>query len=93
MFVFLFLCVILNKSIKKIKIKGELMKSDLFRKETVDKITGPEELNAYVKVLNPRIWFILIGIGIALIGLIFFVASTGFPVWDLFFGHTRNLMG
>ena len=63
------------------------MKSDLFRKETVDKITGPEELNAYVKVLNPRIWLILIGIGIALFGLIIFVASTGYPVWDLFFGN------
>ena len=72
---------------------GIIMKSDLFRKETVDKITGPEELNAYVKVLNPRIWLILIGIGIAMFGLIFFVAATGFPIWDLFFGNTVNLMG
>ena len=66
------------------------MKSDLFRKETVDKITGPDELNAYVKVLNPRIWLILIGIGIAIAGLVIFIASTGFPVWDLFFGHTMG---
>jgi len=66
------------------------MKSDLFRKETVDKITGPEELNAYVKVLNPRIWLILIGIGIAIAGLAIFVASTGFPVWDLFFGRSST---
>jgi len=65
------------------------MKSDLFRKETVDKITGPEELNAYIKVFNPRIWLLLAGIGIAIAGLAVFAASTGFPVWDLFFGHTR----
>ena len=64
------------------------MKSDLFRKETVDKITGPEELNAYVKVLNPRIWLILVGIGLAITGLILFVITTGFPVWDLFFGSS-----
>ena len=29
------------------------MKNELFRKETVEKLTGPEDLNAYVKVLNP----------------------------------------
>lgn len=64
------------------------MKSTLFRKEAVDKITSPEDLNAYVKVLNPRIWLILAGIAIAIIGLAVFVASTGYPIWDLFFGNT-----
>jgi len=63
------------------------MKKDLFRKETVDKITGPENLNAYVKVLNPRVWLILLGIAITIGGLVFFTASTGFPIWDLFFGN------
>ena len=63
------------------------MKSDLFRKETVDKITGPEELNAYVKVLNPRIWLILLGLGIAIAGMVVFISTTGYPIWDLFFGN------
>jgi len=62
------------------------VKNDLFRKEAVEKITSPEDLNAYVKVLNPRIWLILAGIIIAIAGLAVFVASTGFPIWDLFFG-------
>ena len=62
------------------------MKKDLFRKESVEKITGPENLNTYIKVLNPRIWLILVGIVIAIAGLVFFVAQTGFPIWDLFFG-------
>jgi len=64
------------------------MKKDLFRKEAVEKITGPEELNAYIKVLNPRIWLILLGIAAAIVGMIIFVVSTGFPVWSLFFGST-----
>jgi hypothetical protein len=63
------------------------MKKDLFRKEAVEKITGPEDLNAYVKVLNPRVWLILAGIAVAIAGLLFFVASTGFPIWELFFGN------
>lgn len=62
------------------------MKNDLFRKEAIEKMTSPEDLNAYVKVLNPRIWLILIGIAIAIFGLVYFTASTGFPIWDMFFG-------
>jgi len=64
------------------------MRSSLFRKEAVEKITGPDDLSAYVKVLNPRVWLILAGIGIAVAGLVFFAVSTGYPVWDLFFGNT-----
>ena len=62
------------------------MKNELFRKESVEKLTGPEDLNTYVKVLNPRIWLILAGIVIAIAGLVVFTASTGFPVMDLLFG-------
>jgi len=65
------------------------MKNELFRKEVVERITGPDELNAYVKVLNPRIWMILLGIIIAIAGLTFFTASTGFPIWELFFGNAE----
>ena len=64
------------------------MKGGLFRKEAVDKISGPEDLNSYVKVLNPRIWLIIAGMVVAVIGLVIFTVSTGFPVWDLFFGNT-----
>ena len=63
------------------------MKNNLFRKEAVEKITGPEDLNSYVKVMNPRVWLILLGIGVAVIGLAGFAVSTGYPVWDLFFGN------
>jgi len=66
------------------------MKGDLFRKEAVDKISSPEDLNSYVRVLNPRIWLILAGIVIAVAGLVVFTASAGYPVWDLFFGTIQN---
>jgi len=63
------------------------MKDNLFRKEAVERITSPEELNAYIKVLNPRVWLILLGVAAAIAGLVVFTASTGFPIWDLFFGN------
>lgn len=63
------------------------MKRDLFRREVVEKMSSPEDLNAYVKVLRPQIWLILLGIAIAVAGLIVFVTSTGFPVWTLLFGE------
>jgi HlyD family secretion protein len=66
------------------------MKTELFRKEAVERITSPEELNAYVKVLNPRVWLILLGIGIAVAGLVVFTVYTGFPIWSLFFGNTAG---
>ena len=65
------------------------MKTELFRKEAVEKITSPEDLNIYIKVLNPRVWLILVGIAAAIAGLVIFTASTGFPIQDLFFGNTQ----
>jgi hypothetical protein len=64
------------------------MKNELFRKEVVEKFTVPEDLNTYIKVLNPRVWLILAGIAIAVLGLAFFAASSGFSIWDLFYGNT-----
>jgi len=66
------------------------MKSDLFRKEAVEKITSPADLNSYIKVLRPRVWLILLGIALAVCGLMLFTASTGFPIWELFFGNMRG---
>ena len=63
------------------------MKSKLFRQEVIDKITGPDNLNTYIKILRPRVWLVLLGIAFAIFGILFFVARTGYPVWDLFFGN------
>jgi hypothetical protein len=31
------------------------------------------------------VWLILAGIAIAVAGMVFFIASTGYPLWELFF--------
>ena len=62
------------------------MKGELFRKEAVERITGPEDMNVYIKVLNPRVWLILVGIAVAVAGVLYFAARTGFPIQDLVFG-------
>jgi hypothetical protein len=66
------------------------MKNELFRKEAVERIASPEELNTYVKVLSPRVWLILLGVALAAFGLVIFAVSTDFPVWDLFFGGSQT---
>ena len=35
------------------------MKEGLFRKKNLDRISSPEQLNDYIKVSNPSVWFII----------------------------------
>ena len=35
------------------------MSEKLFRKQSLDKVTSPEQLNDYVRVSNPGVWMIL----------------------------------
>lgn len=46
------------------------MDNEIFRKKSMEKISSPEELNAYLKVTSPRTWFILCSIIIFLVGLL-----------------------
>ncbi len=46
-------------------------KSSIFRKETLERISSPEQLTDYLRVTNPGIWIVLAGIVILLVG--FFV--------------------
>lgn len=46
------------------------MNNDLFRKESLNNISSPEQLNDYIKVSNPSIWLILISICILLISFL-----------------------
>ena len=41
----------------------------LFRKETIDRISSPEDLTDYLKVTNPGIWIVLIAVIVLLGGL------------------------
>lgn len=42
----------------------------IFRQKSVDRVSSPEELDKYLKVTSPRVWVVLIGIIIILIGVI-----------------------
>ena len=42
----------------------------IFRQKSVDRVSSPEELDKYLKVTSPRVWVVLIGIIIILVGVI-----------------------
>lgn len=43
--------------------------SNLFRKKSLDRISSPEQLNAYVRVSTPSVWLLLVAIIILLLGV------------------------
>ncbi|MGN0813931.1 MAG: hypothetical protein ACI4MH_01710 [Candidatus Coproplasma sp.] len=45
------------------------MNNKIFRKESVDRMSSPEQLNDYIKVTNPGVWMALAAIAILLIGI------------------------
>ena len=56
------------------------MSEKLFRKQSLDKVTSPEQLNDYVRVSNPGVWMILAAVIILLAGVC---------VWGVF-GHMES---
>lgn len=46
-------------------------KNSIFRKDALDKVTSPEELDRYLTVTRPGVWFVLIALIVLLAG--FFV--------------------
>ena len=51
--------------------------SNLFRKKSLERISSPEQLNAYIRVSTPSVWMLLAAIVILLVGVC---------VWGVF-GH------
>ena len=43
--------------------------SKLFRQKSLDRISSPEQLNAYIRVSTPSVWLLLTAIVILLIGV------------------------
>ena len=43
--------------------------SNLYRKKSLERISSPEQLNAYIRVLNPSVWVLLAAIVVLLIGV------------------------
>ena len=44
--------------------------SSLFRKESVESIQSPEQLNDYMRVTNPSVWVVLIAVIVLLAGML-----------------------
>ena len=42
--------------------------AELFRKQSMEKIASPDDLNDYIRISEPAVWIILTGIGLLLTG-------------------------
>lgn len=45
------------------------MSEQLFRKKSIERVSSPEQLDAYTRVANPSIWMVLIAIVVLLVGV------------------------
>lgn len=45
------------------------MNEQLFRKKSIDRVSSPEQLDAYLRVANPGVWMVLIAIALLLVGV------------------------
>ena len=45
------------------------MNEQLFRKKSIDRVSSPEQLDAYIRVANPGVWLVLIAIVALLVGV------------------------
>lgn len=45
------------------------MNEQLFRKKSIDRVSSPEQLDAYIRVANPSVWLVLIAIAVLLVGV------------------------
>jgi len=45
------------------------MNEQLFRKKSIDRVSSPEQLDAYLRVANPGVWMVLIAIVVLLAGV------------------------
>ena len=62
------------------------MKNDLFRKDAVDRVTSPDQLNDYIKVVPTGVWFALAAVILALVAMILFLTTTDLNLLALIFG-------
>ena len=46
------------------------MEESLFRKDSMDRISSPEQLNDYLHVTNPTVWVVLAAVIILLAGML-----------------------
>ena len=45
-------------------------KSSIFREKSMDRVSGPESLNDYIRVTSPSVWITLLALLVLLAGLL-----------------------
>lgn len=45
------------------------MNEQLFRQKSIERVSSPEQLDAYIRVANPGVWLVLIAIVVLLVGV------------------------
>ena len=45
-------------------------KQNIFRRESLDRVESPEQLDAYIKVSHPKVWLIVAALLVAVISVI-----------------------
>ena len=59
-------------------IMGQMANS-IFRKTALERIATPEQLNEYIKITNPRVWVLLVGLLALLAGVAFWALFGSIP--------------
>lgn len=62
------------------------MNKDLFRKNAIDRVTSPDQLNDTIKVVPTGIWLALAAVALALTAMVVFLSLTDLNLVQLIFG-------
>ncbi len=66
------------------------MNENIFRKQSIDRISSPEQLNDYIKVSNPSVWVILIAIIVLLAAVLTWSVFGSLPTTLKVNGFVQN---
>ena len=56
--------------------------SGLYREKSLERVSSPEKLDDYIKVVSPGLWFVIGAIIILLLGLLAWASVGSIPVTD-----------
>ncbi|HNW86194.1 MAG TPA: hypothetical protein PLP25_00395 [Candidatus Limiplasma sp.] len=62
------------------------MSDSLFRKNAVDRVVSPDQLNSTIRVVPTGIWLVLVAVILALAAILLFLATTDLDLLGLLFG-------
>ncbi len=58
------------------------MDNNIFREKSIQRVSSPEKLDDYIKVVSPGIWFLLAAIILLLLGVLVWASVGYLPVED-----------